>query len=171
MGLPPILSNAPALPSLPALGGFAAAPVYDTPVMPRDLIGFELSWNPGIPAPLLGVLRASAGLSAGRGNIRASDFRFLMPFYPWATTSLSVFSTWLAVWGTPPPSGQVTFSVNLIDPLSGFAGPAVTAATSYLAVAFQTPAPGNVIISFNGTVDAVLSDASIEFNFIPEAGG
>jgi hypothetical protein len=97
--------------------------------------------------------------------------RVISWFQPWAFSSLSVFDSWLLAWGSPPPSGQVTFAVNLIDPVSGFAGPSVRASAAYLAVAFQPPAPASILIEFDGTPDAVLTEADVSFNFTPEAGG
>ena len=171
VGLAAVLRTAPRLPSLPALLGFAVAPIYDQPDQPRQLVGFYLSWNTIQAVRLAGIVRASAALSPARGNVRPSDLRVVAALNPCPSQSLIVWAGWLAAWGAAPASGVVTFAMNLLDPLSGFAGPGVTARVGYASTVFNPYIPGDITVSFEGTPEAVLSGQVIEFGGDPEAGG
>jgi len=113
----------------------------------------------------------SAPLSPTRGNVRPSDLRVVAALNPLPSQALAVMTGWTAAWGAPLPSGQVTFSLNLVDPLSGFAGPAVRAVAFYATSILNPYIPGTITVSFEGTPEATLTGQVIEFGGNPQAGG
>lgn len=158
----PILSAA-AAPSFPAIGTFTATAVLSSPAPPNSLSGFTLAWTPALPSPYIGILRASAALSPGRGNIRPSDLRVLAALLPIPALTTSVGAAWLALWGQPPLAGRVTFALNLLDPLSGFASPEVRAVAAF-AVTLQPPTPGlSITVEINSVEVATLANQSVAF--------
>ncbi len=161
----------PTPPAFPALINFTAAALYTAPPPENFLSAFALAWTPAALSPFAGVIRASAALSPTRGNVRPSDLRIIASLNPLPAGSVTVSDSWLSVWGAPPPTGTVTFSLNLVDPASGFASPAVRA-TAPINAALPNPyIPGTILIEINETPIAVLSDQVIEFNENPQAGG
>ncbi len=165
------LLTAPALPSIPPLASLTAVPTYTGDPGALVLSGFALTYSPPVPLPWAGVLRMSAPLSPGRGNVRPSDLRVVAALNPLPSDALAIMAGWAAAWGAPLPAGQVTFALNIVDPLSGFAGPSVTARIGYASTVFNPYIPGNITVSFEGTPEAVLSGQVIEFGGDPEAGG
>jgi len=171
IGVTAPLLTAPALPSIPPLASLAAVATYTGDPGSLILSGFALSYSPPVPLPWAGVLRMSAPLSPTRGNVRPSDLRVVAALNPLPSQALAVMTGWTAAWGAPLPSGQVTFSLNLVDPLSGFAGPAVRAVASYATTVLNPYIPGTITVSFEGTPEATLTNQVIEFGGNPQAGG
>jgi hypothetical protein len=171
IGVTAPLLTAPALPSIPPLASLAAVATYTGDPGSLILSGFALSYSPPVPLPWAGVLRMSAPLSPTRGNVRPSDLRVVAALNPLPSQALAVMTGWTAAWGAPLPSGQVTFSLNLVDPLSGFAGPAVRAVAFYATSILNPYIPGTITVSFEGTPEATLTGQVIEFGGNPQAGG
>jgi hypothetical protein len=171
IGVTPAARAAPPLPSIPPLASLAAVPTYTGDPNTPILTGFALTYAPPVPLPWAGVLRMSAALSPGRGNVRPSDLRIVAALNPLPAGALAVFTAWAAAWGSPLPAGQVTFALNIVDPLSGFAGPAIRAAATFRTTPLNPYIPGTITISFNGTPEAQLSGQVIEFGGNPQAGG
>lgn len=165
------LLTAPALPSIPPLASLTAVPTYTGDPGALVLSGFALTYSPPVPLPWAGVLRMSAPLSPGRGNVRPSDLRVVAALNPLPSDALAIMAGWAAAWGAPLPAGQVTFALNIVDPLSGFAGPAVRAAASYTSAFLNPYIPGTITVSFEGTPEATLTNQVIEFSGNPQAGG
>ena len=171
IGAAAIRTAAPSVPSIPPLASLAAVATYTGDPGSLILSGFALSYSPPVPLPWAGVLRMSAPLSPTRGNVRPSDLRVVAALNPLPSQALAVMTGWTAAWGAPLPSGQVTFSLNLVDPLSGFAGPAVRAVASYATTVLNPYIPGTITVSFEGTPEATLTNQVIEFGGNPQAGG
>jgi hypothetical protein len=161
----------PTTPAFPALTTFSATAIYTAPAPNNFLAGFALAWTTAALSPFAGLVRASAALSPTRGNVRPSDLRIIAALNPLPPGGMDLFNTWVTTFGTPPPIGTVTFSLNLVDPASGFASPAVRA-TAPINAALPNPyIPGDILIEIEGTPVAVLTDQVIEFNDNPQAGG
>jgi hypothetical protein len=171
LGLPLLTTAAPSWSPLPQFTSFTASAQLSSPTPPAFLQGFNLAWAPFPGAPLCGVLRASAALSFGRGNVRPSDLRIILPMSPCFADGAFIFNSWIAAWGAPPTSGQVTFALNLVDPLSGFAAPPVYAVAGFAAEYANPYIPGNITVEFNAVPEATLTGLVLEFNTDPEAGG
>lgn len=168
-GLPATAPPTP--PAFPAIAAFSAAALYTAPPPDNFLAGFALAWSPATLSPFAGVIRASAALSPTRGNVRPSDLRIVAALNPLPLSGVNLLATWITAWGAQPPNGTVTFSLNLVDPASGFASPAVRATAPFSAAQYNAYIPGTILIQINETPIAVLSDQVIEFNENPQAGG
>ena len=156
---------------LPALLGLAATPLYNDPLSPTVLLGFTLTWAPLVSLGSVGVLRASQPLSKAKANIRTSDLRIVQVLAPCPASSVVVNAGWLSIWGDGPATGRVTFTLTLIDPISGFSGVPISCFSDIAYSHLNPYVPGNVTIEFEGTPEAVLSDQVIEFEGNPQAGG
>ena len=161
----------PTPPAFPALIYFTAAALYTAPPPENFLSAFALAWTPAGLSPFAGLIRASAALSPARGNVRPSDLRIIAALNPLPPGGMDLFDTWVTTFGTPPPIGTVTFSLNLVDPASGFASPAVRATAPINAALPYPYIPGDILIEIEGTPVADLTDQVIEFNGNPQAGG
>ena len=161
----------PTPPAFPAIAAFTAAALYTAPPPENFLSAFALAWTPAALSPFAGLIRASATLSPARGNVRPSDLRIIAALNPLPPGGMDLFDSWVTTFGTPPPIGTVTFSLNLVDPASGFASPAVRA-TAPINAALPNPyIPGDILIEIEGTPVADITDQVIEFNGNPQAGG
>jgi hypothetical protein len=171
IGVSPLQTAAPIAPSLPAIAGFSATPLYTGTSLPKLLYGFQLNATIGSGGTFAAVLRASAAYSPARRHIRPSELRIINVYTPWPALGTSIWQTWVAVYGLPPASGQVTFQLNLVDPLSGYAGPPVAAVAAYQSAPVQPPTPGSVTIEIEGVPIAILPNTEIEFEGEPVIGG
>ena len=158
-------------PTFPALTPFTATPVYSSPTPPADLSGWLLTFNPELNTGSTIVLRASAAVSAGRGNIRTSELRVIGVFTLSLGETLFINNDWYAVHGDPPPVGQVLFAANCIDPVSGWTSTQVTAAAPFNINAPTPPPGGQILIEINGVPVADVTLDVIQFNSTPVAGG
>lgn len=171
IGVTAPLRAAPAPPAFPALQLFTASAVYNTPNLPRNLTGILLELAPTPPAPFVSVLRASAARSLAQSNVRPSNLRVLATFSGAPPSAPEILAAWSTLYGSAPPIGTITFTVNLVDPLSGFAAPALRAACTYQ----QTPPvpipPGTLLIEINGVPVAEIPDTEVFINGVAIAGG
>jgi len=148
----------------------AAAPNYDTPDPPRNLLSWQLTVSPTIAPDQVLVVRASPALSPARGNIRPSDLRIIGVWSPWPIYSAPFYDGWVAAWGYPPPAGQITFQVNVVDPFTGLAGPPFRASTTYSYTVGPLPAPGSILIEIEAEPVATVAATFIEVEGVPVAG-
>jgi len=171
IGVTAPLLTAPALPSIPPLASLAAVATYTGDPGALVLSGFTLTYSPPVPLPWAGVLRMSAALSPARGNVRPSDLRVVAALNPLPSDAISIYPAWVSAWGAPPPSGAVTFALNLVDPLSGFASCAIRAIAPFSGSPLNPYIPGTITVSFEGSPEATLTGQVIEFGGNPQAGG
>jgi hypothetical protein len=149
IGSTQILTTPQPPPSLPGLAPFVATPQLDDTTTPPTLTGWLLTFNPA-PAPLgVLVLRASRALSPGRRNIRPSELRIVATNAAWAPAGFTILAEWLAVYGTLPASGAITFAAHLVDPISGVASPELRACSIHNGVLPPPPAPGLINVEVN----------------------
>jgi hypothetical protein len=128
IGITERLSAAPCAPSLPAVHGFTATPTYNVHSHPMRFLGWTLNLSENLPWGPYAVLRATAFHSPVKSQIRASDLRVIDSFPAYRTNTRVDLAEWEAVFGYVFQGGVVTFSLNLVDPISGLAGPSVRAA-------------------------------------------
>ena len=165
-----VLTAPPTPPSFPALFSFTATPIYTDVIPPFYLSTFALTWTPANQLPYAGVLRASAALSPTRGNVRPSDLRIIATFNPLPAGSLNLLNAWIAIWGSPPPSGQVTFSLNLVDTANGFASSSVLTTAPFSCSQQSGGQPGAITVEIEGDIVAVLPNQYIVINGETVAG-
>lgn len=170
IGLSELLLAAPAVPSTPAVAGFEASALYDTPEPPHYLVGFLLSFDTISEPGTTALIKATGALSAVKSNIRPSDLRNIQTFPADAESSLTVWPTWSAIYGTAPTIGTVTFTMQLIDNLSGFSGPSVRASCGYTASIPSPTPPGTLLFEVNGTPVAAVPGGTVEVGGILVAG-
>lgn len=144
---------------------------YTQLIPPQTVVGMPLWIDPTIPAPYCAVVRASASLSQVKHHLRKSDFRVIGVFVPYPTFSIDTLPGWLAIYGTLPGSGTITFEVNLIDPRTGYIGAPRRCSVAYVSAPVPVYSPGAVTIGFNGVDVAVIDDTEISFGGVPVAGG
>ena len=149
IGASDILTDAPIKPSLPAIQNFTASALYDPLSNTPLLSGFTLSYQLAAASPAWGLLKATPTVSLGRGNIRPTEYRRLESFPAATPNTLTVNTLWTKLFGTFATSGQIAFMLKLVDPNSGFAGPAVTARADYAQAAQPTQPAGTIGIYVN----------------------
>jgi hypothetical protein len=122
-----VLSTAPTIPSIPAISAFSiTAPTPDTTVA-----AFTAVIAPALPSNFGVVIKATSVQTTGRTFVGKSLFRTLAGYNPASGAPASYFAIFTALFGPLPQSGNITFELKLIDPVSGFAGPEVRAATTF----------------------------------------
>jgi len=156
---------------VPGIETLQVIPTYTQPTGPQYLASLPLWIDPTIPSPYVALVRATPALSAAKGHIRRSDFRILGFFVPYPTFTVDTLPLWLAVFGTLPTIGTITYEVQLIDPRSGFAGPPRRTSARFASLAVPDYGDGAVTLAFGGTDVAVVDDTQISFGGIPVAGG
>jgi hypothetical protein len=127
IGIQQPLTAAPEPPSIPAITGFGATLVYQTPGTQDALQDIQLTTASPLPTDFTPILRASAAVSATRSNIRASDLRIIEAGTVWPTQPHSVLTPWTAIFGAYPNAGTITFELSLVDPASGLIGAPIRA--------------------------------------------
>lgn len=170
LGSAPILQAPPVRPTFPPLYNFAATPVYNQPAPPRGLWGWQLDTTPEIPFGWGLVARATQALSPAKGNIRPSDLRIIAAASNLSTPALIPASSWLAIWGSGPYAGAVTWELTLIDMRSGFASPAVRATALYSATLPPGPTTWQTTQQQDGTTIAITTDTLYTQEGEPIAG-
>ena len=156
------LRAAPPRPSIPPIYGFEATPIYNPPGSASGLLDILLSTAAPLPPNFTPVLRASAALSPTRANIRASNLRVIEAGSEWPSEPHSALAPWLAVYGTAPPGGTITFELSLVDPASGLVGAAVRAAAPFSFTPTPPPTPGTVTVQVEGVTIAEIPDTYIQ---------
>ena len=162
IGVTQQLQGAPAAPAIPAIYGFTAAPLYNPPGSASGLLDILLSTAAPLPPNFTPVLRASAALSPTRANIRASNLRVIEAGSEWPSEPHSALAPWLAVYGTAPPAGTITFELSLVYPASGLGGAAVRAAAPFSFTPTPPPTPGTVTVQVEGVTIAEIPDTYIQ---------
>lgn len=164
-----LIEAPPQAPAFAPVLGFAAQANYDTPELPRNLIGFTLQLTTAEIATSALVLRASPALSPGRNNIRPSELRILTTYAECPNTAWNLFDEWIAVYGAPLFAGTVTFAAQLLDLNSGFASPQIRAQANYLATGTGPAVPTTILIEVEGTPIANVTETVIEIEGAPIA--
>jgi hypothetical protein len=162
LGLTPIVCAPGAAPAFPPLSGFQVQPAYSAADLPRTLVSWVVTTQPALVGRFAAVLRATQCLSPAKASIRPSDLRVLAAL-PAAYTPLNVArAAWWALFGEGQQAGQVSFTLNLVDPDTGYAGPAVATSAPYLVTSSVTPVEGYVTIKQNGVIIATTTGITYE---------
>lgn len=129
VGITQQLSNAPSIPSIPGMTTFGASPVGNG----TEISSWGLAVTPNLPANFAVQIRATAAMTNGRTFIGKSAYRNVYGVNPSPTQpdNATVFAAYIAKFGPLPATGQVGFSLRLVDPVSGFAGPPVSVLASF----------------------------------------
>ena len=144
IGLLPVPTPPGQRPTFPPILSFEVTPEYTSPALPRVLSTWLIDTVPTIPASFATVLRVTQCLSQAKANIRASDYRVAQTRSAAFENDSYTAAAWESLWGQGPSTGNVTFKLNLVDPLTGFASPAVNA-FSFYTVTGPTPPPGGTV--------------------------
>jgi hypothetical protein len=170
IGRPALDAAPPNRPTLPAISAFAVAPIYDNAVRPVNIVAFTLSYDIGPNATLAAIVRATASLSPAKGNFRPSDLKTIATLNPAPPGLAIVSSAWNAVYGQAPTTGNITFALSLLDPASGFAGPAVLASTTYQVYLPYPSPPTTVVIYVDDVEVAVVPNTAVQVDGVQVAG-
>ena len=127
IGITAVLVNPPTIPSIPGFVSFTA-----TPTMGAGLVtDFGLATTPVPSASYALQIRATATQSNGRTFVGKSAYRNIWTANPAPSSIPSILASYVAKFGPLTGQGQVGFQMRYIDPVSGFAGPAVSVLVSY----------------------------------------
>ena len=126
LGISTVLQTAPTIPTIPSISALSITQ-GGTSGAPATVTAINYSVSPALPANFGVVIRASSVQTAGRTFIGKSLYRTLQGYYPASSAPASLFSIFTTKFGPLPQNGIISFSFKLVDPVSGFAGPAVTA--------------------------------------------
>ncbi len=151
LGQTELLSNAPARPIFPPVTALVATPIYNAPTPPRGLWGWQLDTVPEVPFGWGLVARATQVLSPTKAHIRGSDLRIIAAARNLPTPALIPATSWQAIWGAGPYTGNVTWQLTLVDLVSGFASRPYRALSAYSATLPAGPSTWQTTIQFNGT--------------------
>jgi len=157
-------------PTFPPLSGFTATGLYTAPTGQRGLYAWQIDTDPELTAEFGAVLRISQPLSYGRGNIRASELRIVATSQALDTPAYLPGLSWANVWGAGPQFGAVTFELNLVDPLTGFASSRVRCIASYEATSAIGPIPWTNFLQQGGLTIAETTDVFYEQGGVVIAG-
>lgn len=160
----------PATP-VPGIATLEVIPTYTQPGAPQYLASLPLWIDPTIPAPFCAIVRASPALSAAKAHTRRSDLRSIGVMVPYPTFTVDTLPLWLAIYGTIPPVGAITYEVQLIDPRSGLVGAPRRTRASFASLSVPDYSAGTVTVAFGGTDQAAIDDTVISFGGVPVAGG
>lgn len=126
LGITTTLTTAPTIPSIPGITIFTIAP-GGTSGSPATVSAITPTISPSLPSNFGAVLRATSVQSPGRTFVGKSLFRTLAGYNPATDLPGNFYSTYIAKFGPLPQAGIIQFALKLVDPVSGFAGPEVTA--------------------------------------------
>jgi len=163
LGISTTLTSAPSIPSIPGLTTFSVAPAYTSGV----LTSFTLTYSPTMPSNFGVLLRATSVQSNGRSFLGKSAFRNLGGYNPATGLPSSISTQYTSVFGPLPGTGYVGFELKLIDPVSGFAGPAIRATCNFLSTATEdlftlaTSAQSGTTTSGSGTVTFTITPTAV----------
>lgn len=157
-------------PAFPSLAGFAVTGIYTAPTGERALYCWQIDTTPELTAQFGAVLRATQILSYGKGNIRPSDLRIVATSPALDTPAFLPGASWQAVWGSGPQFGNITFELNLVDPLTGYASARARVTTNYSATSSIGPIPWANILQQGGLTIAETTDVIYEQGGVIIAG-
>lgn len=161
------LSTAPSIPSIPSISVFSITP-GGTSGSPATVSAIDYTVTPSLPDNFGVVVRASSVQSPGRTFIGKSLFRSLRGYNPATGAPGSFYSIYTGYYGPLPQAGIIQFSLKLVDPNSGFAGPEVTANFP-----FYQPAGSDLfslaVASQGGTTEG--GSGTVTFVVTPTANG
>lgn len=163
LGINTQLSTAPSIPSVPGFTTFTAAPTYTSGL----ITAFALSFTPALPSNFGVLLRATGAQSQGRTFLGKSAFRTLAGYNPATGLPTSLTTVYTNVFGPFPGQGFVGFELKMIDPVSGFAGPAIRATCQFASTAttdlftLATGAQGGTTTAGSGAVTFTITPTAI----------
>ena len=155
LGLTPIVCAPGAAPAFPPLSGFQVQPAYSAADLPRTLVSWVVTTQPALDGSFAAVLRATQCLSQAKANIRASDLRILAAVQQPVTPLFIPQAAWWYLFGEGQQQGQVTFTLNLVDLNTGYAGTPVSCSTAYSVTPGVGPVAAYVTIEQGGVIIAV----------------
>ena len=126
IGISTQLTTAPSIPSIPGITTFTIA-AGGTSGSPATVSAITPTIVPALPSNFGVVVRASSVQSGGRTFTGKSLYRSLQGYNPATGAPASYFTIYTNQFGPLPQNGIISFALKLIDPVSGFAGPEVTA--------------------------------------------
>lgn len=127
IGISTTLTTAPTIPSIPAISAFSVA----NPTANTTVTAFTPTISPSLPSNFGVVVKATSVQTTGRTFVGKSLFRTLGGYNPASGAPANYFSIYTATFGPLAQSGNITFALKLVDPVSGFAGPEVRAACTF----------------------------------------
>lgn len=127
IGITTQLSTAPTIPSIPGITAFSLSQTT-----PGDTVTtITPSISPALPSNFGIVLRASSVQTTGRTFIGKSLYRSIAGYNPATSLPGNLFSAYTGKFGPLPQAGIISIALKYVDPASGFAGPEVTATTTF----------------------------------------
>jgi hypothetical protein len=161
LGIPTLLSVAPSIPSIPGITSLTVTATLTGGVV----TGFPatLGSTPGSQWGI--VIRGTSVQTTGRTFVGKSLFRTLAGYGPATSNVNGVVGGYVAVptdyfniyqgqFGPLPATGNVTFELKVVDPVSGFAGPQIRATLQFI----QTET--GALFSLTGTPSITLSSGT-----------
>ncbi len=118
-------------PAFPAIAAFTVTPLYAAGSPLPMLGGFNVNLTLSAATAFIARLRATPAYSYTRAFIRRGELRTLATFTPSDQQQFQPLAAWNSIYGTYPPSGTITFALDLTDPVSGARSPAVRTRCSY----------------------------------------
>lgn len=155
IGAAPILQAPAAAPAFPAIQALTVTAIYSQVAEPHALVLWQLTPLPAFGAGFGVVARASQPLSPGRAYFHSRELRTVATSPDTASPMIVPASSWVKAWGIGPGSGSVIWQIELIDPATGYAAPAVTASIAYAAQLPPSLAPWQTTLQQDGTTIAV----------------
>jgi hypothetical protein len=127
IGVSTQLSTAPTIPSIPAISAFNMT--QPTPGATVNTLPYTIS--PALPSNYGLVIKATSVMSTGRTFAGKSLYRTLAGYSAANAAPSNLLSIYLAKFGPLPQSGIISFELRMVDPVSGFQGPAVTSTVQF----------------------------------------
>lgn len=162
-----LLSTAPTIPSIPAITSFTVANV-GTQDAPVTVTSMTPTITPSMPSDFGVVLKATSVMTTGRTFAGKSLYRTVAGYNPASDLPSNFYSAYTAKFGPLPQSGIISFELKMIDPVSGFAGPGVSASMQ-----FYQPVGTNLFSLAVGSQTGTTTDGSgtVTFTCTPTANG
>ena len=160
------ISTAPTIPSIPSIASFTITQ-GGTSGSPATVSAINYTVSPTLPDNFGVVVRASSVQSSGRTFVGKSLLRTLAGYNPASGAPSSFYSSYIAKFGPLPQNGIIQFAIKLVDPVSGFAGPVVTANYAFYQpvgtdlFSISVGAQGGTTTSGSGTVTFLITPTAI----------
>jgi hypothetical protein len=167
IGIATQLSTAPTIPSIPGISVFTITQ-GGTPGSPATVTAINYTLSPALPSNFGVVVRATSVMSAGRTFAGKSQYRTLGYANPASGLANSLLTLYTNRFGPLPQAGIISFALKLVDPVTGFAGPPVTATYAY-----NQPVGSDLYSVANGaqTGATTAGSGTVTFSVTPTAIG
>ena len=169
IGITSTLTTAPTVPTITAITAFSIT----APTAGTEVTTLPFSVSPTLSSSYGLIIKATSVQSAGRTFFGKSLYRTIAGYSAASSAPSDLFAIYTAKFGPLPQAGIISFELRLVDPASGFAGPAVTATVQFsqpvgtdlfsitasnatLSIGTGTVTVTNTITD-NGTFDGVVS--------------